>query len=110
MLRPRPRMNQTKSQHGADTQTKRGSTEDMCVTLGVTFDIENGKCLPNNLLSCLFDSCRDLKVIFIIPKPDEPEPNRGYDGILTNESGDDHVGEWMGGKVRSEPAGSSVLF
>jgi hypothetical protein len=44
------------------------------------------------------------------PKPDEPEPNRGYDGILTNESGDDHVGEWIGGKVRSEPAWSSVLF
>ena len=44
------------------------------------------------------------------PKPDKPEPNRDYDGRLTSGAGDDHDGQWTGGKVRIEPAWSVVLF
>ena len=34
----------------------------------------------------------------VVPKPDEPEPSRVYDGCLTGRSGVGYVGEWIGGE------------
>lgn len=48
-------------------------------------------------------------MVTFTPKLDESGPNRGYDGRMTSGGGDDHDGQWAGGKVPIEPAWSSVL-
>jgi hypothetical protein len=44
------------------------------------------------------------------PKPDEPEPKRGYDVGLANAIGGHYAGERLDGAVRSQPAWGVVLF